>query len=306
MALRTAVNAFLAKVEATQGQDALPTPAADAIKLNGGEFQVNYGITESRSFTGTLDEDSPIVGVPTVNITANVELKGSGTAGTPPDWGVLLRGCAVEETVNAGTDVVYTPTSILESLTIYWYADGIRRRAVGCYGNCDFVFTANQRWVGNFTFNGRLLDDSDDPVPTVTVDNTIPPSWRNNLSEIDGTNRAIQTFNLNLNNQIATLDDPSTGQNGVLESLITQRGIRGTLNPDLTLRATHDYFASIDAQALHVLNLTNGDTAGNLMNMMVMSAQFLNETWEDDQGARRASYEFAALGVDSSFGLTIA
>ena len=38
-----------------------------------------------------------------------VELAGSGAAGTAPAWGPLIRACGMSETITAATDVKYAP-----------------------------------------------------------------------------------------------------------------------------------------------------------------------------------------------------
>jgi hypothetical protein len=41
-----------------------------------------------------------------VQVTFEVELAGSGTAGTPPAYGPILRSCALSETLGASTSVL--------------------------------------------------------------------------------------------------------------------------------------------------------------------------------------------------------
>ncbi|MCK7495178.1 MAG: hypothetical protein MZW92_31855 [Comamonadaceae bacterium] len=44
-----------------------------------------------------------------MQLTFDVEIKGSGAAGTAPELGVLLKGCGFGETVVAVTSVTYAP-----------------------------------------------------------------------------------------------------------------------------------------------------------------------------------------------------
>lgn len=58
-----------------------------------------------RPFFGGSEQ---LVGTATVEVSFDVELAASGTAGTTPAWGPLLLGCAFAEAVTAGSRVDYT------------------------------------------------------------------------------------------------------------------------------------------------------------------------------------------------------
>lgn len=304
MPIRSNVNAVLAKVESVIGTDAVPTAADDAIQLISGSFQVNNPVNEVRAFSSSLDEGDPDLGVTTVTIQMTAEMKGSGTVDVPPDWAVLLRGSSISETINAATDVIWQPTSVEEALTIEWYMDGILRKAVGCVGNADFVFAANRRWVANFNYQGRLFSDGDAAVPAVTVDSTVATQWRNQLAQINGTNRPIQNFTVNMNNQVVTLEDPSTGQNGVFRALTTQRGIRSTLSLLTETRATYNFFQNIDSAVPLTLNFSVGTGTGEVLTFNCSTARVLNEPMGDNQGVRTSDLELALVGTDDNWTLT--
>ena len=46
-----------------------------------------------------------------VQVKFDVELSGSGAAGTAPKWGQILMACGFAEGVAAGTSVTYSPVS---------------------------------------------------------------------------------------------------------------------------------------------------------------------------------------------------
>lgn len=98
MALRTRNLAQLFKVEAAEGQDASPTAADDAILVTNPERPApDPTVIDNQSASGSLDTDAPIVGGMTFGWSTDVILKGSGAAGTPPEWGPALRACGFAE-----------------------------------------------------------------------------------------------------------------------------------------------------------------------------------------------------------------
>ena len=93
---RYARNALiLAKVETTAGVDAAPTGAANALlvaNLTINPLKANNVSRDLvRPFFGGSEQ---LVGTATVEVSFDVELAASGTAGTAPAWGPLLLGCA--------------------------------------------------------------------------------------------------------------------------------------------------------------------------------------------------------------------
>lgn len=94
---------ILAKIQPTQGTDAVPTGAANAILLAGvpkvTPFKANNVNRELlRDYFGASEQ---LVGTGYVEMTLPVELQGSGTPGTAPPWGVLYRGAGWAETLLA-------------------------------------------------------------------------------------------------------------------------------------------------------------------------------------------------------------
>ena len=93
---------LLAKVETTYGVDPTPTGAANAISAK------NINITPIDSdkakrdlFTGWLGNTQELQGGFRVAIDFEVEMAGSGTVGTAPGWGPLMRACGHAETLVA-------------------------------------------------------------------------------------------------------------------------------------------------------------------------------------------------------------
>lgn len=102
-ALRTRKAVVLAKVQDAAGQAATPNASTDAVltEVTGNPFNFNFNTITPNTVTGSLDTDGPIIGGMTAEIVFDVFLKGSGTAGTAPEFGTLLKGCGWGETATA-------------------------------------------------------------------------------------------------------------------------------------------------------------------------------------------------------------
>jgi hypothetical protein len=98
--VRMRFAAAAAKIEVTPGTDAIAgTPAAaDWIA---GDCQVTFDptVSENPELTGSLDKAPGIVGGLKPNLRLRIPLRGSGTPGTPPEFGKLLRACTFAETI---------------------------------------------------------------------------------------------------------------------------------------------------------------------------------------------------------------
>lgn len=103
-------NAYLAvKIESTPGTFDAPDPASDGLLIRTTvppRPQVNVVNTDEA--TGSLDPEAPEAGGMTFQFNANVYLKGSGTPGTAPEFGPLMRIAGFQESVT-GTAVPAAP-----------------------------------------------------------------------------------------------------------------------------------------------------------------------------------------------------
>ena len=114
--VRMRFAAVAAKVETTPGTDAIAgTPAATDWIAADCEVEFDPVTVENPELTGTLDKAPAIVGGLRPRIRLRVPLRGSGTAGTAPEWGKLLRCCTYQETITATS--VGAPTAAAAGTT---------------------------------------------------------------------------------------------------------------------------------------------------------------------------------------------
>ena len=95
--------ALLAKIEATEGTDSVPTGAADAIQANDVSITPMAGNEETRNLMlPWLGNQGVVLTGDYVQMEFSVEVAGAGAAGTVPPYGALLRASGMSETINLG------------------------------------------------------------------------------------------------------------------------------------------------------------------------------------------------------------
>ena len=150
-------TALLAKVETTEGTDAVPTGTANALLISNVTINPlnaqNVDRSIVRPYFGASEQ---LVGTAYVSIDFTVELAGSGTAGTAAPWGELLRACGFAETGAAGYKQ-YAPDapSSQKSATLYYYDDGVLHKLLGAKGTFKLAMGIGERPTLAFSFTGK-------------------------------------------------------------------------------------------------------------------------------------------------------
>src|SRR5687768_15210134 len=98
--LRGRKKIVLAKIETTESVDSLPTPGLNAILVNSVEAQPQPNLLAANELTGKLDAGEFDIGGFPIQIPITVNLKPGPDGATPPEAGVLLRACGLEEVEN--------------------------------------------------------------------------------------------------------------------------------------------------------------------------------------------------------------
>lgn len=197
-----------AKIEATEGTDAAPA-GADVIECKNVSFSPMEGQDIDRDLEraffagggGTIPADLH------AKIGFEVELAGSGTAGTAPNWGRLLRGCAMAETIAAGTSVTYNDiTNGQESLTFHFFVGATKYALVGTRGNAKFDIAASAIPKITFEFTGMIAAPVEDSRPTPDYSGWIKPMAASTVNtptfEIDTTGLVMRSFSVDLGNDV--------------------------------------------------------------------------------------------------------
>ena len=287
MALLLRKRLIVIETETTYGTDAAPD-GADAVLVR------DLSITPQSSDVVSRDLIRPYLGASQqllantrVECTFSVELAGSGTAGTAPQYGKALKACGLAETIVASTSVTYDPVSSgFESVTIHYMIDGVRHQMRGCRGNVALTANVGEIPTLDFTFTGIYVAPDDSAILTPTYANQDDPLvFKNdNVSgfQLLSYAGALQSFSFDLGN--TTVYRELVG--GSKEVLITDRACNGSVSIEAVTMATKDYFASAvdDDVALGNLQFTHGSTAGNIVQFTSSKVDIGDVAYGDSDG----------------------
>ena len=285
MPLLSRKRTILAKTEVTYGVDPTPTGVANAILVR------NLNITPLNAELVSRDLVRPYLGASEqliassyVTVEFEVEMAGSGTAGTAPAYGPLLLACGMAATTQAGVSVTYAPVSAsFGSATIYYNVDGVLHKVTGARGNVEMQIEVGQIPVFRFTFTGLYNAPTDTAAPAVTYTAFQTPQAANsdNTSAFSlySYSGALQSLNVNLNNAVTyrTLI-------GAEDVLMTDRQASGTAVFEAPTIAQKDYWSLALGTTLGTLDITHGTTAGNRVQISSSRAKINNPTYQDANG----------------------
>lgn len=166
-------TALLADLETTYGVSAAPD-GSDALLVSNMTVKAEVDKVERPHIREHFGAPEQLPGSGRINIDFDVELSGSGAAGTAPAWGKLLQACGMTETVSAASRVEYlvdTLHDLTKSITIKYHMDGLVYLALGCRGTMAFKMPLGGVPTMSFKFVG--LDGGEsaaaDPVQTLTA-----------------------------------------------------------------------------------------------------------------------------------------
>ena len=279
MSLNMSNMVLLAMKQTAKGTPAAPVPGTNAILCRGltpqpikGKFVERNLLRGSKGNQGALFASGHRV------FEFEVELAGSGAAGTAPKFAPLLLGCDMAETITAATSAVYQPHGDEgDYLTLFAYMDGILFKMSDAKGTWSLSLNAEEIPVLKFNYIGKYHAVEDAVFPsgisfagfqqplTVGDDNTA-------TFTLDGLSLATKSFSLDLANQVAWRD------------LINQSGVR---SPDrkptasavfeMTKVATKNWAENVRTGTLMALQIVHGVTAGNIVDIATPKLQFNQE-----------------------------
>lgn len=260
---------LLAKEETSYGSDASPTISANALEVSAVKVNWQGDLLERDIMRSNISPTSPVVGKRWVEVTFDMELKGSGTKGTAGRIGDLLEACSMAEVASVGSSVTYSPTSSSQkSITLYVYdndsASAVLHKITGAMGNFNIKLTAGQYGVLSFTFRGNYNAPADVALAgTPTYETTIPPIVESCTFTLNSSALLIaQELSLDLGNEIAGRDDINS-PNGLKGYIIANRKGKGSFNPEAMLVASYGFWADWTGASQRALSCVVGTASGN-------------------------------------------
>ena len=300
MPLLTRKRLLLAKTESTYGTDSSPV-GTDAVLVR------DLSITPLQSDTVDRELIRPYFGASEqllantrVEVTFQVELAGSGTAGTAPTYGRVLQACAFSETVSAGVSVTYAPVSAtFGSVTIFYNIDGVLHKVTGCRGTFTLNGAVGEIPTIDFTMTGIYNAPTDTAAPAVTYSNQAAPVIFKNGNttgfELFSYSGCLQSIELDIGNEVIYRELVGCNK----EVLINNRAVTGSVVLEAPTIASKDFFTTALGTALGNLTFQHGQTAGNIVSFASTSIDIGDVNYEDQDGIHMLSIPVTAVPTGS-------
>ena len=272
MPLLTRNQLLLAKVEATEGVDAQPTPELNAILSEPVGVSPDISKIASNVVSRSISVRKTRLGRKKLSFSIKVECRGSGAAGTPPEISPLLQACSLKETIDnaeGSEKVSYKPVSASseqKSCTIYYYYDGKLLKATGCKGNYDFSAPSGEIATFSFELSGKHGGESDAALPSGAVyQNTEPPVAENGNASIgDFSDGVIQNFGLSSGNEIVDRPDVNSVE-GIRGTMITSRDPQIKMTVEATTEAVNAWWGKFTGRVEEPVSVQIGSVSGNIV-----------------------------------------
>jgi Phage tail tube protein len=224
-----------------------------------------------------------------------VELAGSGTAGTAPKFAPLLLGCSMSQTVSAGVSVVYAPTaSVGTYLTLMAYLDGVLFKMTDAIGTVAFTLNAEEIPVMKFSFTGTYETMTDVTFPAgISFSGFVDPLTVGKINTptftLDGIALVMKSFGIDLANKV-------TWRNWVGDSgaKSPDRTPVGNMAVEMTSVATKNWGEAVRLGTEMPVVLNHGVNAGNIVSLTGPKLQInAKPTISDDEGIALLNCTFA-------------
>lgn len=289
---------LLAKKEVTSGTDSTPTAVLNAILCRAFMPEPITAEQVGRDLIRPYKGNS---GKLTVGehrkFTFEVELAGSGVAGTAPAWGLLLEACGFAETITPATDVTYDPVSGGEpTLTLYGFLDKTKFMVTGAKGNVSFELNAKGIPVMKYEFLGAYST----PTEELAMPTGVDYSAFTQPKTVGKANTPTFTFH----GLAACTSAFSVAWGNTLSwrELINCAGAHspdrqptGSVTMELPSVTTKNWAEVVREGTTGACNLVHGTTAGNIVELQLPNIQCGPFTLQDDQSLAMMTMPFDLL-----------
>ena len=295
MALLSRKRLILVKTESTYGTDASPA-GTDALLVRNLDITPLSGDVVSRDlirpYMGNFDQ---LIGMTSVAINFEVELAGSGTAGTAPKYDAILKACGLAATIVSSTSVTYAPVSAsFSSATIYFNVDGVLHKLTGCRGSMNMSCAVGAIPTLAFNLTGVYNSPTDTAAPAVTYSAQATPlifrEGNTSAFSFFSYSGILQSVDFNLANDLVYRELVG----GTKETLITDRKPAGTVMIEAPTIATKDFFTTALASSTGNLTFLHGTIAGNRVTFLASQVDVLNPTYQDQDSIMMLSVPYVA------------
>lgn len=256
-----------------------------------------------RGYMGGFDE---IFTVSTGRMQFEVELAASGTAGTAPAWGPLLRACGFAQTIVAADRVEYLPISTsFPSLTIRYFLDGVLHTATGARGTVTLSLNAFGLPLLQFDFTSLQTVLSATATPTgdftawkkpLAINEANSAEWRIGATyttgAISGGTQAVNgEFSIDIGNSVQHMKLLNGRSIDITDRNVMGRGtlFYGTPSDEIA------FVSAMRSDTNTSLGFAIGGTAGNRITVHMPNVQRMSLRPQEYQGRQMMAAEFKVV-----------
>ena len=252
----------------------------------------NVSLTPLAGNTATRDFVRPYFGQSSsiqldqhVELSFDVELASSGTAGTRPAYGDALMACGFDETITSATDTEYTPVSAdFDSVTIEVFMDGIKHQITGARGSFSLSIARGAIPSLSFNFMGNYVAPADaSPLTPNFSDFKIPRgvnSANTQTITLFGEDLCTESFALELANNLVYRDLPGCDP----AALITDRAPTGTLVFEMTTVTSYAWVEAARTKTSGAFQIIHGTGAGSIVQIDAPAVTINPPSYSDSDG----------------------
>jgi hypothetical protein len=296
---------LLAKIETNKGVDAEPA-VANAILTDLVDVSFDVQKITMPEVRRSLAEAAERIGRKKAVFTIKAALKGSGTAGTPPEISALLQCCALKQTIDSTEgleNVNYKPVSAeadMKTATIYHYCDGRLVKAVGCTGNYTISAPPGEVAIITFNVSGKLSFNGDAAMLTgESFQDVVAPVVESGGFVFGSFATAVvNDFSLESgNNIIDRLDINSVG--GLKTSMVVSRNPTWSAAVEATTEAVKAWFDNFEDRVKEQVSFLIGSVSGNKVEILLPQA-VINDGLNLTNNNGIASFNLSGQAVENT------
>ncbi len=276
---------ILLKAESSYGTDPTPTGSANAVLVRDLTVEPIVSDEVSRDLIrGFLGNQEVLLANQRVNVNFDVEMSGSGTAGTEPKWGPAMLACGTAVTTTSSANTYAPVSSSFGSCTIYYNTDGVNHKITGARGTFSINCEVGQIPTISFSMTGIYNAPTDTALPSTTYSNQASPLVFKNGStsafSIFGFSGVLQSWTFEMNNTVGYRELVG----GTKEVIITDRSPGGTAVVEAPALSAHNFFTDATGTATGSNTFLHGTTAGNKITISCPQSDLSAPTYSDSDG----------------------
>jgi hypothetical protein len=277
------IGLIAAKEEVTEGTAVVPA-AADAFLAEEVKYEPDIQMHPRNALRGDMSPDPDVPGARSGKLTFKTLFKGSGAAGTPPEYGELFKFCKYGETIVASTSVTYAPISFGDpSGTIVVYIQdtattGKKYVFRGCRGTFKLNMVNGEPQYIEWEFTAADFTESDSaPLSGMSYDSSGALVYKGATVTVAGQALEFHNLLIDAGNQVELREDPAQ-DSGYLSAIITGCNPVGSFDPQDIEVATYDIFGAWRAGTLGAFSSALNGGAGNIITITAPKVQYTKLT----------------------------